>query len=108
MIVRGSTPTLTFETDIKDTASEIKDCEITIESEKVNIKKSKSDMQFKDQMITCTLSENDTLLFEQNGDGKTRVPKPEPIFIQLKVTLNNGTVLISETLKSTVHALLGG
>ena len=42
------------------------------------------------------------------ADGKMRVPKPEPIFIQLKVTLNNGTVLISETLKSTVHALLGG
>ena len=47
MIVRGSTPTLTFETDIKDTTSEIKDCEITIESEKVSIKKSKDDMEFK-------------------------------------------------------------
>lgn len=108
MIVRGSTPTLTFETDIKDTTSEIKDCEITIESEKVSIKKSKDDMEFKGQIITCTLSENDTLLFKQNGNGKMRVPKPEPIFIQLKVTLINGTVLISETLKSTVHALLGG
>lgn len=108
MIVRGSTPTLTFETDIKDTTSEIKDCEITIKSENVNIIKNKTDVQFKEQIITCNLSENDTLLFKQNGDGKIRVPKPEPIFIQLKVTLINGTVLISEVFKSTVHALLGG
>ena len=47
MIIRGTTPTLIFETDIRDTASEIKECQLVIKSEEVTIIKNKSDMEFK-------------------------------------------------------------
>ena len=60
MIVRGSTPTLIFETDIRDTASEIKECQMVIKSESVTIVKNKVDMEFKDNLIMCTLSTTET------------------------------------------------
>lgn len=106
MIVRGSTPTLIFETDIRDTASEIKECQMVIKSESVTIVKNKVDMEFKDNLIMCTLSTTETEKFKQNGKGIIRVPKPEPVFIQIKPTLINGTVCASKILKSTINAIL--
>lgn len=106
MIVRGSTPTLIFETDIKDTASEIKECQLIIKSEEITIVKNKNDMEFKDNLIMCTLSTTETERFKQNGKGIVRVPKPEPVFIQIKPTLINGTVCASKILKSTINAIL--
>lgn len=106
MIVRGSTPTLIFETDIRDTASEIKECQMVIKSESVTIVKNKVDMEFKDNLIMCTLSTTETEKFKQNGKGIIRVPKPEPVFIQIKPTLTNGTVCASRILKSTINAIL--
>ncbi|HBJ80173.1 hypothetical protein [Fusobacterium sp.] len=106
MIVRGTTPTLVFETDLQNAAREIKNCQLIMKSEEVTIIKNKSDMEFKDNLIMCTLSSIETETFKQNGEGKIRVPKPEPVFIQLKVTLNNGTVCASRILKSTINAIL--
>ncbi len=106
MIIRGTTPTLVFETDIRDTASEIKECQLIIKSEEVTIIKNKSDMEFKDNLIMCTLSVTETEMFKQNGEGIVRVPKPEPVFIQIKPTLINGTVCASKILKSTINAIL--
>lgn len=105
-MIRGTTPTLIFETDIRDTASEIKECQMVIKSESVTIVKNKIDMEFKDNLIMCTLSETETAMFKQNGEGIIRVPKPEPVFVQLKATLNNGTVCASRILKSTINAIL--
>lgn len=105
-MIRGTTPTILFKTDIKDTEKEIKECEIVIRSEKVTIVKSKTEMKFTNNCIMCDLSIEDTMSFKQNGSGETRVPKPEPVFIQLKVTLNNGTVCASKVFKSTINAIL--
>lgn len=106
MIVRGTTPTLIFETDIRDTASEIRECQLIIKSEEITIVKNKTDMEFKDNLIMCTLSTTETERFKQNGKGIVRVPKPEPVFIQIKPTLINGTVCASKILKSTINAIL--
>lgn len=105
-MIRGTTPTLIFETDIRDTASEIKECQMVIKSESVTIVKNKIDMEFKDNLIMCTLSEAETAMFKQNGEGIIRVPKPEPVFVQLKATLNNGTVCATKIMKSTINAIL--
>lgn len=106
MMIRGTTPTLIFETDIKDTAKEIKECQMIIKSEGITVVKNIRDMTFEDNLIMCTLSTAEMAMFNQNGEGVRRVPKPEPVFIQLKATLNNGTVCATRILKSTINSIL--
>ncbi|MDU1912049.1 hypothetical protein [Fusobacterium sp.] len=103
-MIRGTTPSIVFSTDLN--TEDIFECHLIIKSKNAELIKKKSSMKFKDNCIICDLTKEDTLLFQQNGDGKERIPKPEAVFFQLYVTLKDGTVCATKIMKSVVNALL--
>lgn len=82
---RGTTPKHVFAVEFA--AADIKRVEITYEqNEKIVIKKTEKDCKISDKEIALTLSQRETLLFEEKGC----------VSVQLRVLLADGTVLASD------------
>lgn len=96
-MVQGSTPTHVFELPIE--GSKISKLRITyVQNCSIILEKSESEVSIQDASITVKLTQQETFRFLA---GYT-------IYIQLKVLLVDGTVLVSQIIQSSIEQALNG
>lgn len=97
-MVRGSTPTFTFTIpfDVSLIDKLYVTVEQTIEGKTIQVEKSKEQCTLEENIITCKLTQEDTLKFEEFRH----------VLIQLRVLTTDGNSLVSQVFKVPVSELL--
>lgn len=97
---RGTTPTHTFELPFD--VSEVKSVQIIYKQEKkypfnsIVVTKNTSDCRLNGKEISVTLTQSDTLAFDNN----------QPVEIQLRVLTKNNTALVSDVITKNADVCL--
>lgn len=92
---RGTTPTLTF--NLPFNVEEIRYCEIYFsQNDNLVIEKTMEDCVLEDNKLRVTLSQADTLLFDEDEKAE----------VQIRFVFTNGTVDATEVIKDKVKKIL--